>query len=66
MAKARFTDFGVDVQAVLRGNNLDDAHSHTAPFVYRGPATKLLVSGEATDFASDISFDAKVRRILRS
>lgn len=23
--KARFTDFGVDVQAVLRGNNLDDA-----------------------------------------
>ncbi len=59
--KARFTDFGVDVQAVLRGNNLDDATATLRRLSIAGPATKLLVSGEATDFASDISFDAKVQ-----
>lgn len=58
---ARFTDFGVDVQAVLRGNNLDDATATLRRLSIAGPATKLLVSGEATDFASDVSFDAKVQ-----
>lgn len=58
--KARFKDFGLDLHASLRGPDLDSASVCLRSFRIAGPATRLSVTGTATNLASDVMFDAEV------
>ncbi len=59
--KAYIKQLGLDIDAHLKGNNIDSATFDIKRFEIAGPATHLIANAKLTQLLSDPAFDASLR-----